>query len=46
MWVNAYGWFDEAVPYGGFRMSGFGKELGAEALDAYLQTKTVWINLG
>ena len=46
VWVNAYGWFDEAVPYGGFRMSGFGKELGAEALDAYLQTKTVWINLG
>jgi phenylacetaldehyde dehydrogenase len=45
VWVNAYGWFDEAVPYGGFRMSGFGKELGAEALDLYLQTKTVWVNL-
>jgi len=34
-----------AVPYGGFRMSGFGKELGREALDSYLQTKTVWIDL-
>lgn len=45
VWVNTYGWFDEAVPYGGFRMSGFGKELGAEALDMYLQTKTVWVNL-
>jgi phenylacetaldehyde dehydrogenase len=45
VWVNTYGWFDEAVPYGGFRMSGFGKELGAEALDLYLQTKTVWVNL-
>ena len=45
VWVNTYGWFDEAVPYGGFRMSGFGKELGAEALELYLQTKTVWINL-
>ncbi len=33
-------------PTAAFRMSGFGKELGAEALDAYLQTKTVWINLG
>jgi phenylacetaldehyde dehydrogenase len=45
VWVNTYGWFDVAVPYGGFRMSGFGKELGREALDAYLQTKTVWIDL-
>ena len=45
VWVNTYGWFDVAVPYGGFRMSGFGKELGREALDSYLQTKTVWIDL-
>ena len=45
VWVNTYGWFDPAVPYGGFRMSGFGKEPGREALDAYLQTKTVWIDL-
>ncbi len=45
VWVNTYGWFDVAVPYGGFKMSGFGKELGREALDAYLQTKTVWVDL-
>ena len=45
VWVNNYGWFDPAVPYGGFRLSGFGKELGREALDAYLQTKTVWVDL-
>ena len=45
VWVNTYGWFDVAVPYGGFGMSGFGKELGAEALDLYLQTKSVWVNL-
>jgi phenylacetaldehyde dehydrogenase len=45
VWVNNYGWFDVAVPYGGFALSGFGKELGREALDAYLQTKTVWIDL-
>ncbi len=45
VWVNNYGWFDVAVPYGGFKLSGFGKELGREALDAYLQTKTVWIDL-
>jgi phenylacetaldehyde dehydrogenase len=45
VWVNNYGWFDAAVPYGGFKLSGFGKELGREALDNYLQTKTVWIDL-
>ncbi len=45
VWVNTYGMFDPAVPYGGFKMSGFGKELGREALDAYLQTKTVWVDL-
>jgi phenylacetaldehyde dehydrogenase len=45
VWVNSYGMFDVAVPYGGFKLSGFGKELGREALDAYLQTKTVWIDL-
>jgi len=45
VWVNTYGWFDVAAPYGGFKMSGYGKELGEEALDAYLQTKTVWVDL-
>ncbi|MFT4306305.1 MAG: aldehyde dehydrogenase family protein, partial [Microbacterium sp.] len=45
VWVNAYGMFDVAVPYGGFKASGYGKELGREALDPYLQTKTVWVDL-
>ena len=45
VWVNTYGMFDVAIPYGGFRASGYGKELGREALDAYLQTKTVWVDL-
>jgi phenylacetaldehyde dehydrogenase len=45
VWINTYGFFDVAVPYGGFRMSGYGKELGAEALDPYLQTKSVWTDL-
>jgi phenylacetaldehyde dehydrogenase len=45
VWVNTYGYFDVAVPYGGFGLSGFGKELGRETLDAYLQTKTVWVDL-
>jgi len=46
VWVNTYGMFDVAIPYGGFKASGYGKELGREALDPYLQTKTVWIDLG
>jgi phenylacetaldehyde dehydrogenase len=45
IWVNTYGLFDAAVPYGGFKLSGFGKELGREALELYLQTKTVWVDL-
>jgi len=45
VWINTYGWFDVAAPYGGFKMSGYGKELGEEALGAYLQTKTVWVDL-
>jgi acyl-CoA reductase-like NAD-dependent aldehyde dehydrogenase len=45
VWVNAYGLFDAAVPFGGYKESGFGREMGAEALDLYTQTKTVWIGL-
>jgi phenylacetaldehyde dehydrogenase len=45
VWVNTYGMFDAAIPYGGFKLSGFGKELGREALELYLKTKTVWVNL-
>ena len=41
VWVNTYGMFDAAIPYGGFKLSGYGKELGREALEQYLQTKTV-----
>jgi phenylacetaldehyde dehydrogenase len=45
VWVNTYGMFDPAIPYGGFKLSGYGKELGREALEQYLQTKTVWVDL-
>ncbi|TMJ94595.1 MAG: aldehyde dehydrogenase family protein [Actinobacteria bacterium] len=45
VWVNTYGWFDVAAPYGGFKMSGYGKELGEETLASYLRTKTVWVDL-
>ena len=46
VWVNTYNLYDPALPFGGFKQSGFGRELGIEALDAYLETKSVWIDLG
>ena len=39
--VNVYNKTDVAAPFGGFKMSGFGKDLGKAALDEYLKTKTV-----
>ena len=46
VWINTYGFFDPAVPYGGFQMSGYGKELGREKRGPpTLQTKSVWIGL-
>jgi aldehyde dehydrogenase (NAD+)/betaine-aldehyde dehydrogenase len=37
---------DAAAPWGGFKSSGVGREMGAYAIDAYTETKGVWINLG
>ena len=46
IWINAYNAFDAASPFGGFKQSGFGRELGVHALESYTQVKSVWINLG
>ncbi len=46
VWINCYGAFDDALPFGGYKQSGWGREGGAEVLDAYLQTKTVVVKLG
>jgi aldehyde dehydrogenase (NAD+) len=46
VWVNCYDVFDAAAPFGGYKRSGFGRELGERGLDAYLETKTVTVNLG
>lgn len=43
VFVNTYNKTDVAAPFGGFKMSGFGKDLGQEALNEYLKTKTVTI---
>ena len=45
VWINTYGMFDVAVPFGGRKQSGFGKELGEEALEPYLHSKSVWVDL-
>jgi acyl-CoA reductase-like NAD-dependent aldehyde dehydrogenase len=46
IWVNTYGGIMPETPYGGFKQSGIGKELGGEGLDNYLETKTVNVFLG
>lgn len=45
VWINCYDVFDAGAPFGGFKMSGIGRELGAEGLKAYLESKTVTVAL-
>ena len=45
VWINTYNFYDPAMPFGGYKQCGFGRDLGPEALDGYLQTKAVWIDL-
>lgn len=43
VWVNCYNMFDAASPFGGYKQSGYGREMGRYALENYLQVKSVWI---
>ena len=45
VWVNCYDVFDAAAPFGGFKSSGIGRELGEKALDNYTELKTVTVAL-
>ena len=45
VWVNCYNIFDAALPFGGYKQSGWGREMGAEALELYTETKAVCIQL-
>jgi phenylacetaldehyde dehydrogenase len=46
VWINGYNMFDAASPFGGYKQSGFGREMGKAALELYTQIKSVWVNLG
>ncbi len=45
IWVNCHNVFDAALPFGGYKQSGWGREMGAEALNNYTETKAVTIKL-
>jgi len=45
VWINTYGLMDAALPFGGYKQSGFGRDLGAQALEAYTELKSVWLTL-
>jgi aldehyde dehydrogenase (NAD+) len=45
VYINTWGQVDAAAPFGGYKASGIGREMGHANLDAYLETKTVWTNL-
>ena len=45
VWINTYNIFDTAAPFGGYKASGFGREMGAHALEHYTQVKSVWVDL-
>ena len=45
VWVNCYNLTDPASPFGGYKQSGFGREMGSYALTNYTEVKSVWIDL-
>ena len=45
VWINTYNSYDSAAPFGGFKASGYGRDLGRDALDGYTEVKTVWVGL-
>lgn len=45
VWVNCYNVFDAASPFGGYKQSGIGREMGSYALENYTEVKSVWISM-
>jgi acyl-CoA reductase-like NAD-dependent aldehyde dehydrogenase len=46
VWINTYGMIDPMSPFGGYKQSGFGRELGKYAIDLYTQIKSVYAKIG
>lgn len=46
IWINTWGATDAASPFGGYKQSGHGREMGKEALDLYTEVKSIWIKTG
>jgi aldehyde dehydrogenase (NAD+) len=44
VWVNCYQAMDAAVPFGGYKMSGYGRESGRDHIEEFLETKAIWLN--
>ena len=45
VWVNTYGLYDPSVSFGGYKQSGFGRDLGVHSMEAFTETKSVWVSL-
>jgi phenylacetaldehyde dehydrogenase len=45
VWVNCFNVFDAALPLAGYKESGWGREMGARALELYMETKAVRVQI-
>lgn len=45
VWINGAGMYDPSISFGGFKQSGFGRELGPHSMESYTEVKSVWVNL-
>ena len=45
VWVNCYNVFDVVAPFGGYKQSGYGREMSKHSLDLYTQVKSVWLKI-
>lgn len=45
VWINTYNVYDTAAAFGGYKQSGFGRDMSVHALEAYTQVKTVWVDM-
>jgi aldehyde dehydrogenase (NAD+) len=46
VWINAYNVLDPAIPAGGFKESGYGREYGLDHLNDHLNVKSLWMKMG